>query len=42
MFIQNKHKKSPDWELNPGPSVYKTDALPLSYLGILNTIKNDL
>ena len=27
-------KKSPDWELNPGPSVYKTDALPLSYLGI--------
>ena len=30
-FINNK---SPNWELNPGPSVYKTDALPLSYLGI--------
>ena len=30
-FINNK---SPNWELNPGPSVYKTDALPLSYLGM--------
>ena len=25
---------SPHWGLNPGPSVYKTDALPLSYRGI--------
>ena len=25
--------KSPHWGLNPGPSVYKTDALPLSYRG---------
>ena len=25
--------KSPHWGLNPGPSVYKTDALPLSYKG---------
>ncbi len=24
-------KESPHWGLNPGPSVYKTDALPLSY-----------
>lgn len=24
---------SRDRDLNPGPSVYKTDALPLSYLG---------
>ena len=24
---------SPRWGLNPGPSVYKTDALPLSYRG---------
>jgi len=33
-FIFINKKKSPNWELNPGPSVYKTDALPLSYLGI--------
>ena len=26
--------KSLHWGLNPGPSVYKTDALPLSYRGI--------
>ena len=25
--------KSPHWGLNPGPSVYRTDALPLSYRG---------
>ena len=25
---------SPHWGLNPGPSVYKTDALPLSYRGV--------
>ena len=25
--------RSPHWGLNPGPSVYKTDALPLSYRG---------
>ena len=25
---------SPHWGLNPGPSVYKTDALPLSYRGM--------
>ena len=24
---------SPHWGLNPGPSVYRTDALPLSYKG---------
>ena len=24
---------SPHWGLNPGPSVYRTDALPLSYRG---------
>jgi hypothetical protein len=24
---------SPHWRLNPGPSVYRTDALPLSYRG---------
>ena len=28
---------SPHWGLNPGPSVYKTDALPLSYRGLLCT-----
>ena len=27
-------QKSPHWGLNPGPSVYKTDALPLSYRGL--------
>ena len=25
---------SPHWGLNPGPSVYRTDALPLSYRGM--------
>ena len=28
---------APHWGLNPGPSVYKTDALPLSYRGLLCT-----
>ena len=28
---------SPHWGLNPGPSVYKTDALTLSYRGLLWT-----
>ena len=27
-------KTSPHWGLSPGPSVYKTDGLPLSYRGI--------
>jgi hypothetical protein len=27
-------RNSPHWGLNPGPSVYKTDALPLSYRGV--------
>ena len=27
---------SPHWGLNPGPSVYKTDALPLSYRGLMD------
>ena len=27
----------PHWGLNPGPSVYKTDALPLSYRGLCRT-----
>ena len=26
-------RKSPHWGLSPGPSVYRTDALPLSYRG---------
>ena len=26
-------QNSPHWGLNPGPSVYRTDALPLSYRG---------
>ena len=26
------------WGLSPGPSVYKTDALPLSYRGLLDVI----
>ena len=30
---QNLKACSPHWGLNPGPSVYKTDALPLSYKG---------
>ena len=30
---QNLKACSPHWGLNPGPSVYKTDALPLSYRG---------
>ena len=28
-----KRHYSPHWGLNPGPSVYRTDALPLSYRG---------
>jgi len=30
---ETKYSASPHWGLNPGPSVYKTDALPLSYRG---------
>ena len=30
--LQTRHY-SPHWGLNPGPSVYRTDALPLSYRG---------
>ena len=33
---------SPHWGLNPGPSVYKTDALPLSYRGAHLTAQTDL
>ena len=29
---------SPHWGLNPGPSVYKTDALPLSYRGTAENV----
>ena len=32
-------KWSPDWELNPRPLVYKTNALPLSYKGTTNILK---
>ena len=28
------HKHSLHWGLSPGPSVYRTDALPLSYRGL--------
>ena len=31
---QNLKACSPHWGLNPGPSVYKTDALPLSFRGL--------
>ena len=30
-------RKSLHWGLSPGPSVYKTDALPLSYRGLCRT-----
>ena len=33
-------KNSPHWGFNPGPSVYKTDALPLSYRGIETPLNN--
>ena len=33
-ILSLKHNISPHWGLNPGPSVYRTDALPLSYRGI--------
>ena len=33
---------STHWGLNPGPSVYKTDALPLSYRGAHLTAQTDL
>ena len=32
-----KNEISPHWGLNPGPSVYKTDALPLRYRGVVFT-----
>ena len=32
-FRRSEKHQSPHWGLNPGPSVYKTDALPLSYRG---------
>ena len=32
-FRRGEKHQSPHWGLNPGPSVYKTDALPLSYRG---------
>ena len=32
-FLRLRSRKSPHWGLSPGPSVYKTDALPLSYRG---------
>ena len=32
-FAVGRCCNSPHWGLNPGPSVYKTDALPLSYRG---------
>ena len=31
-------KISPNWGWNPGPSVYKTDALPLSYRGLASPL----
>ena len=31
-----EHRMSLHWGLSPGPSVYKTDALPLSYRGKLH------
>ena len=34
MRLGAEPKASLHWGLNPGPSVYKTDALPLSYRGI--------
>ena len=33
-FAVGRCCNSPHWGLNPGPSVYKTDALPLSYRGV--------
>ena len=33
---------SPHWGLNPGPSVYKTDALPLSYRGNAESVSGAL
>jgi hypothetical protein len=33
MGEQTEIDRSLHWGLNPGPSVYKTDALPLSYRG---------
>ena len=32
-------KKSPHWGLSPGPSVYRTDALPLSYRGTSDVLR---
>ena len=31
--VDKSWRMSPHWGLNPGPSVYRTDALPLSYRG---------
>jgi hypothetical protein len=31
--VLSAEASSPHWGLNPGPSVYRTDALPLSYKG---------
>ena len=32
-LILDPRRQSPHWGLNPGPSVYRTDDLPLSYKG---------
>jgi hypothetical protein len=36
--VQSPKGSSLHWGLSPGPSVYKTDALPLSYRGLTGVI----
>ena len=39
--VQSPKSSSLHWGLSPGPSVYTTDALPLSYRGIWNFLGPD-
>ena len=37
-LFHERSQDSPHWGLNPGPSVYKTDTLPLSHKGLSDLV----